>query len=354
MSRSFRVGVFVLATLAILVAGIFLIGAKQFRFHSTYSIRTHFQDVVGLQEGADVRVGGIHVGTVKSIILPTRPTGQVTVVMGMERKTRGVVNRGSTAAIQSEGLLGDKYVEVSFGEEGAAELRNGDTIQSRPPIEIADLIRKAEDILGNADSAVHNLDAISGDFASVASKINSGKGTVGALINDRSMYQKASAGVSNFQDDMEALKHNFLLRGFFRQRGYEDDSELAKHAISAMPAGTPLKQFTYDAAKIFGKRNQDAKLKDSKPLDEAGRFLESNPFGVAVVAVSTGPTGDTGQDHKLAEARAAVVREYLADHFHFDDTRLKTLAVGKSAEAGGEGKVEVAAFAAPQGGRGTR
>ena len=154
---------------------------------------------------------------------------------------------------------------------------------------------------------------------------------MGALINDRSMYQKANAGVSDFQDDIEALNHNFLLRGFFKQRGYEDESELTKHAISAMPAGTALKQFSYEASKIFGKHNQDAKLKDTKPLNEAGHFLESNPFGVAVVAVSTGPTGDTDEDRKVAEGRAAVVREYLTDHFHFDDTRLKTLAVGKSA-----------------------
>lgn len=354
MSRSFRVGVFIMATLAILLTGIFIIGSKQFFLHSTYRIETHFQNVVGLQEGADVRVGGIHVGTIKSIILPTKPTGQVTVVMEMQRNTRGVVNRGSTASIQSEGLLGDKYVEVSFGQEGAGQLRNGDTIQSQPPIQIAELIGKASEILGNADSAVRNLDAISSDFQSVASKINSGKGTVGALVNDRSMYQKANAAVSNFQDDTEALKHSFLLRGFFRQRGYEDESELTKDAIAAMPVGTPLKQFSYDASKIFGKHNQDARLKDSKPLNEAGHFLESNSFGLAVVAVSTGRTGDTDQDRKVAEARAAMVREYLAGHFHFDDTRLKTLAVGKSAEEGDQGKVEIAAFPPAQAGRGTR
>lgn len=354
MSRSFRVGLFVLATLAVLVAGILIIGGKQFFLRSTYRIQTHFQDVVGLQEGADVRVGGVHVGTVKSIILPTKPSGQVTVVMDMERNTRGVVNRGSTAAIQSEGLLGDKYIQVSFGQEGAAELQNGDTIQSQPPIQIAELIRKANEILGNADSAVRNLDSISSDFQSVASKIDSGKGTVGALINDRGIYQKADAGVNAFRDDMEALKHNFLLRGFFKQRGYEDESELTKHAISAMPAGTPLKQFSYDAAKVFGKHNQDARLKDTKSLNEAGHYLESSRFGQAVVAVSTGSTGDTGQDRKLAEARAAVVREYLAEHFSLDDTRLKTLAIGKTAEESGDGKVQIAVFPAAQQGRGTR
>lgn len=353
MSRSFRVGVFILATLAVLLAGILIIGGKQFFLRSTYRIQTHFQDVVGLQVGADVRVGGVHVGTVKSIILPAKPSGQVTVVMDMESGTRGVVNRGSAASIQSEGLLGDKYVDVSFGQEGAGPLRSGDTIRSEPPVHIAELIRKADNILGTADNAVRNLNAMSGDFASIASKVNSGKGTVGALINDRSMYRRASAGLSDFQDDMEALKHNFLLRGFFKQRGYENQSELDRYAISAMPSGPVLKQFSYEANQIFGK-NEDARLKDTKPLRNAGNFLQRNSFATAVVAVSTGPFGEAEQDHKLAEARAVVVHEYLADHFHFDDSRLKTLAIGKTPEKGDKGKIEIDIFPAAQPGRGTR
>jgi len=343
MTRSVRVGFFVVATLAILWAGIFLIGNRKLRFRSTYPIHTQFQNVAGLQGGADVRVGGVHMGTVKRIDLPKRPGGEVTVVLDLERQTRGVLNRGSIASIQSEGLLGDKFVEVSFGEPGAAELQDGDTIRSQPPIDIPDLIKKANQILGATDEAVRNVDGTARNLQAVTSRINDGKGTVGALIDDQALYQRANAGVAAFQEDMEALKHNFLLRGFFKQRGYEDQTELAKHLISRLPAAPPWKEYSYDAAKIFDK-GDSAKIRNAKALNEAGQFLQDNPFGLAVVAVSTGATGETDKSLTLSQARGMVVREYLADHFRFDDSRLKTLALGKTGQPGDRAKVEILAY----------
>jgi phospholipid/cholesterol/gamma-HCH transport system substrate-binding protein len=62
---------FIVVTLAILVAGVFIIGSKQYLFSSTYQLKAQFDNVVGLDAGADVRVGGVHSGTVSSIVLPT-------------------------------------------------------------------------------------------------------------------------------------------------------------------------------------------------------------------------------------------------------------------------------------------
>src|SRR5437667_3125809 len=115
MSRAVRLGIFIVFTLAILAAGIFLIGNRQFLFSSTYQIKAAFKNVAGLNNGAEVRVGGIHKGTVKQIQLPAQPGGQMTVVMAMEKSTRKVIRKDSVAAIQTEGLLGNKYVEISFG-----------------------------------------------------------------------------------------------------------------------------------------------------------------------------------------------------------------------------------------------
>ena len=60
MSRAFRLGLFIVGTLAILVAGVFLIGDKQFLFSSTYALKTTFKNVGGLNNGAEVRVGGVN------------------------------------------------------------------------------------------------------------------------------------------------------------------------------------------------------------------------------------------------------------------------------------------------------
>jgi len=135
MSTAFRLGVFIVGTILILSAGIFLIGGKEFLFSSTYSLRADFKNVGGLADGAQVRVGGIPEGTVKHIALPKRPGDQVTVEMNLQHATQNVLKKDSVATIKSEGLLGDKYVEISFGSDQAGRLKNGDTIPSAPPIE---------------------------------------------------------------------------------------------------------------------------------------------------------------------------------------------------------------------------
>jgi hypothetical protein len=127
---------------------------------------------------------------------------------------------------------------------------------------------------------------------------------------------------------MEALKHNFLLRGYFNKRGYEDSAGLAANRIGGLPQGTPIKSFTYTAKQLFDARDT-AKLKNQKSLNAAGEFLAQTPFGVAVVVVSSGMEGDTNKELVLTEARAMVIRTYLVESFGFDDRALKTLGLGK-------------------------
>src|SRR6266542_2225153 len=114
MSREFRLGVFIVAALLIFSGGIFWIGKRQFLFTSTYLLKADFQNVAGLNGGAEVRVAGIHEGTVKQIQLPTRPNEKAHVLMHLAGGTRNVVKQDSVATIRSEGLVGDKFVEISF------------------------------------------------------------------------------------------------------------------------------------------------------------------------------------------------------------------------------------------------
>ena len=333
MSRTFRLGVFIVVTLVAFGAGIFWIGHMRFLFNSTYRLNAEFDNVAGLNDGAEVRVAGIHEGTVTRIQLPRHSQEKVKVVMDMRRDTKQVIKKDSVAAIRSEGLIGDKYVEISVGSEQAARVANGDTLGSEPPIQLSDLVKKADGILDSARDAVGNV-------ADTTKKIDEGRGTIGALVNDRGMYEHANAAASAAQDDMEAAKHNFLLRGFFKKRGYEDPSNLKKHEISNLPTRAPVKQFTYEDQQLFDKRNV-AKLKKSKELEEAGSYLESNPFGVAVIAAHADLRGDSDKNQVVAEARAKAVRDYLVQNFKLEDVRIKTIAFGKSQDDGSSGKVEV-------------
>lgn len=283
MSTSFRVGVLVVMALLFLSVGVFLIGNKDFLFSSTYRLKSEFQNVGGLNNGAEVRIGGIHQGTVKEIDLPSQPDGKVTVVMNLKSGTRNIIKKDSRASIKTEGLLGDKYVEISFGSPKAEAVGDGATIASETQ---KDMSEEAQE-----------------------------------LTNE------ARAGIAGFRDNMEALQHNFFLRGFFERRGYSDTAELTKHSIPRLPTRTPAKEFKFDTRDVFDKPD-NAKLKDKNSLDEAGKFLEENSFGLAVVA-SSEAKGDTEKLRMLTAARAKVVRDYLTENFKLDDKRVKIIGLGK-------------------------
>jgi phospholipid/cholesterol/gamma-HCH transport system substrate-binding protein len=349
MSRTVRLGAFIVGTLALLAIGIFIVGSKKYLFTSTYVLKTTFADVAGLQAGADVDVGGVQSGTVKSIELPNDPGGKVTVAIQMDRHTHSIIKQDSTASIQTEGLLGNQFISVSFGTAGKPDVKDGDYIASVPPLELGAILNKADALMDQGKVAMTNVTQITEHLNSVTAKVDHGNGTVGALINDRSLYDNlnqtssnlnqtsvsakttvvaAQAGITDFQENMEALKHNFLLKGYFKDRGYEDSSELGKDEIESVPQASTVKEFTLQAKDLFDKQDT-AKLKGQKRLKEAGEFLAGNEFGVAVIQVDTGSGGDAAKDKTLAEGRALVLRNYLVQHYGFDDSKLKTVSIGK-------------------------
>jgi phospholipid/cholesterol/gamma-HCH transport system substrate-binding protein len=360
MSRVARLGAFIVVTLAILAAGVFVIGSKEYLFRSTYHLKAQFDNVAGLAAGADVQVGGVHSGTVQSIALPHKPGEQVTVLMDLDRSTHEIIKQDSVASIETEGVLGNQFVSISFGSAGQAEVKDGEIIQSEPPLEMSDLFKKTSGILDSSQLAINNATLATAHLSSISAKIDSGQGTVGALVNDKQLYsnleqttstlhttmQQAQVGVTDFQENMEAMKHNFFLNGYFKKRGYEDSADLAANRIGGLPQVAPLKVFTYTAKQLFD-AHDSAKLKDRKPLNAGGEFLAQNQFGFAVIVASTGMEGDTKKDQVLTEARAMVVREYLVENFGFDDSQLKTLGLGKQPGASQDadwGSIQILVF----------
>jgi phospholipid/cholesterol/gamma-HCH transport system substrate-binding protein len=353
MSRVARLGAFIVVALAVLAAGVFIIGSKNYLFRSTYRLKAQFDNVAGLANGADVQVGGVHSGTVHSIDLPHKPGEKVTVVIDLDKSTHEIIKRDSVASIETEGILGNQFLAISFGTAGQADVKDGDVIESEPPLLMVDMLKKANGMLDSSQQATDHLN-------SVSAKIDAGQGTVGALVNDKQLYNnleqttttlhatmlQAQIGVTDFKENMEALKHNFLLSGFFKKRGYVDSASLAANKISGLPPGTPLKTFTYTAKQLFDARDS-AKLKNQKSLNAGGEYLAENQFGLAVVVVSTGMEGDTQKNQVLTEARAMVVREYLVENYGFDDTLLKTLGMGKQTGVGLEsdwGSIQILIF----------
>src|SRR3984885_64676 len=219
MSRAARLGAFFIAALTILVSGIFIIGGRQYLYSSTYRLNTQFGSVVGLDPGADVRVGGVHSGSVRSVQLPSKPTDKITVRMDLDRSTHQIIKQDSIATIETEGLLGNEYVAISFGSATGIDAVDGGTIATAPPLEMSALFKKPNRILDSSQAALTNVKGVTANLSSISSKINEGQGTIGALINDKKIYTqldqttpglrdtviKAKSGVPDFQEKMEAL-----------------------------------------------------------------------------------------------------------------------------------------------------
>jgi phospholipid/cholesterol/gamma-HCH transport system substrate-binding protein len=363
MSRLARLGIFIVGALALLAGGVFLIGSREYLFQPTYHLKTQFDNVAGLAAGADVQVGGVHSGTVQSIDLPHKPGDKVVVLINLDNTTHEIIKKDSVASIETEGLLGNQFLAISFGSPGQGDVKDGDTIQSLAPLVMSDMLKKASGILDSSQLAVANATAATDHLKSISAKIDNGQGTVGELVNDKQLYAnleqttnglnttvtQAQAGVTDFKENMEALKHNFLLSGYFKKRGYDDTADLGADEIAALPQGTPSKVFTFSGKQLFDSRDS-AKLKNQKSLNPGGEFLAKNEFGVAVIEVSAGLEGDSKKDTVLTQARAMVIRDYLVQHFGFDDSQLKTMAVGKQAGSGGDaewGTIQILIF--PQG-----
>ena len=87
-------------------------------------------------------------------IFLTSPAEKVTVVMELAKSTHEIIKHDSVASIETEGMLGNQYVAISFGSAGQAEVKDGEIIQSVPPLVLAEMLAKTNAILDSSQQAI--------------------------------------------------------------------------------------------------------------------------------------------------------------------------------------------------------
>ncbi len=116
----FRVGVFVLVALAAFLGAVYALGARAKLFEARYTIHADFTEVGGLVEGATVRLAGVQIGRVSAVNLPPQPGGKVRVDLTIARRFSDRIRKNSVARIETQGLLGDRIVEITVGRRERA------------------------------------------------------------------------------------------------------------------------------------------------------------------------------------------------------------------------------------------
>jgi len=135
-SARLKVGVFVLASIAIFVYGVFTISGQEELFEREYKVKTYFNNSAGLLEGAYVRLSGVGVGSVSTIRFSDDSSlGKVQVIMEINKRALSRISKDSHATIKTEGLLGAKFVEIVPGQgESIGKARDGIVINFPTPL----------------------------------------------------------------------------------------------------------------------------------------------------------------------------------------------------------------------------
>jgi len=211
-----RLGFFVAFGLVLFVLAVFIIGKQKNLFNPVYTISSTFYNVSGLQVGNNVRFSGINVGTVDNITIINDST--VRVDMSIKQEVKQFIKSDSEVAIGSEGLIGDRLLIITQGSADAQLAVDGQQLSSKEPVETDAIMASLQVTAGNAE-------IISQQLAEIMLKINGGEGTLGRLIQDTTIAQNLNQTIVNLKksskglgENMEAAKHNFLFRGYFKKK----------------------------------------------------------------------------------------------------------------------------------------
>jgi len=211
-----RLGLFVAGGLALFVIAIFIIGKQKNLFNPVFKLTTTFYNVSGLQVGNNILFSGINVGTVDNITIINDST--VRVEMLIKKDVQQFIKSDCEAGIGSSGIIGDRVLIVTQGSNNAAVVKNGQQILSKEPIE-------TDAIMSSLQVTADNAAVISDQLAEIMIKLNSGNGTLGRLIQDSTIAENINQTIVNLKksskgldENMEAAKHNFFLRGFFKKK----------------------------------------------------------------------------------------------------------------------------------------
>jgi len=421
-ARLAGVGVFVLGGLALFALGLFMIGDRQMAFARKFTVYTEFTKVTGLQPGAVVRILGAKAGTITQIVPPDTPSAKFRIRLELAESLHALVRVDSIATIETEGLVGGSYLGIGRGTDAAPPVMPSGTIGSKEPFEISDLMQQmgdtitkvnqtiddmkgdvssavvaVADTMGNANALITDVSVdvkkmaasgarITDDAARIAEGIRSGKGVIGKLMTDDTLYTRATAiaqqteetaasarqvvelakkalegfqakdgpvqgltadlkqtldgartAMVGFSESMDALKHNFLFRGYFNGRGYFDLDDISP---AAYRQGVLTKGGARQSTLVWLRSDALFEADPGQPANERltdpgkmrvdaaiAPFLKHVASGIVMVE-GYAQQGPLDQQYLRSLGRASLVRDYLLGKFHFDPETIGVMPLG--------------------------
>lgn len=295
-----KLGAFVLAGIVFLIITLYMIGKNRNLLGSTFTIKAVVNNVNGLVPGNNVRFKGIDVGTVKSIDITNDTLIQVTLTI--EESMQPYIKQNALASIGTDGLMGNKLLNINSQPGSAPTVKEGSVIQSRKPIETDEMLRTLNTTNNNMERITNNLNEITG-------KLN----------NSNSLWNLLS-------DTVITTDLKFAVKGF-RQAGSNtaDLTRQVKNMVAQYEKGNGL------ANSLFIDTTLSAKLhyslgKIQQASDKTSLMIDNLESVVLKLKAGEGTAGlvlaDTALRNKLI--RSAISIEQGTDKFNENMEAMRT------------------------------
>lgn len=227
-----KVGLFLAIGLIVLLGSIFTLGSNKSYFQDVFLLRAHFDSVQGLNKGSLVSLSGVKVGNVDQMHFDS-DRNSVEVTVRIDAIYKGKIRKDSRIELRTQGALGDKFLFISSGTNITEFLQHNDEIAADFGNDILSVLNKRGneseklfDAISDFQKLLHSvteqnkipsliakLDSTAGSLSEVSQRLNGalktgsldrsltklervvdkidrGDGTLGALINDRSIHER--------------------------------------------------------------------------------------------------------------------------------------------------------------------
>ena len=188
-----RVGALAVGAIAILVFLVFLMTGRGGLFRKNAAVRTYVDDSASLKDGAAVRLNGVDVGNVEAVGLSGQadPGRTIEIRLKIRRDMLPRIPSDSQCAINPEGVFGDKYINITRGTSPTPVAENGEL----PAFDTRDF----PEIVNQSYNVLTSLRGITKRFDAITEQVEKGRGTIGKLLYDDTLYNRIDGVVLRAQ-----------------------------------------------------------------------------------------------------------------------------------------------------------